>query len=767
MGTTRRAFADVISSNYFSTLGVQLSRGRAFSAEEERPGSGLPVAIVSYPYWRRAGSDPDLVGKTVRVNGRLFTIVGITAAGFSGTTALVSPELYLPLGMYEHLENDFEGPGRPLADPDNYQLIVVGRLRPGLRGTEADSQLRSIAPTLVDSAIAEAGRETRELVVRPLSRLGISTRPTSDAKLRIPALLLLSMASVVLLIASLNVANMMLARGSARRQELSIRLALGAGRRSVLRQLVTESLLLAILGGTAGLAVAYWGTTALVRSLATLAPIDIVYNAGPDLRVLAATLGFCVLSTLLFGLGPALHLSKSDVFTDLRGRELDGSAGAGSRSWRGSFSRRNLLVVGQLALSLMLLATAGLFLRSSARATRLEPGFRVADGLLIEVDPGLLGYDDVRNAALYRDLLPRLRALPGVQSASLAATVPFGMVSQGNSVQRASDPVPVPGEPDSAPAATASGAAAGGESPGVLSTSFNVVGTDYFKTLDIPLLRGREFGERDAPGAQAVAIIDRLAAEKLWPSGDALGQRLRILADEGDEHQEVEIVGVVGSVQLQVVGADERERIQLYVPFGQQTQSNMTFHLRTAAGLVGSPSQAAGAAGGESPILEAARREIRTVDPELPVLATKSLRRHLEDSFDFWLAKTAARMFLLFGGVALLMAVIGLYGVRAYAVARRTREIGIRMALGASAGDALRMVLREGARLTALGVGLGLVLALAIGKLLSGLLYEVSGLDPLVFATSALALAGASLLACYLPARRAARIEPMVALRDE
>jgi predicted permease len=517
---------------------------------------------------------------------------------------------------------------------------------------------------------------------------------------------------------------------------------MGASRRSVLLQLCTEGLLLALLGGATGLAVAYWSTTVLVRSLAGLAPVDLVFAAGPDLRVLAATMTFCLLSTLLFSFGPAWSLSRPDVFTDLKGKEQESSG----RGRRGLFSRRNLLVVGQLALSLMLLTAAGLFIKSALQAARMAPGFQVDDGLVIEVDPSLAGYDKAHTKELYRALLPRLRAVPGVASADLAATVPFGMVSLGRGVQRASDP----------PLSKADASSDSRKRAGVVEASFNIVGEDYFKTLGVAVLRGRAFESRETSGAGSpVVILDKLAAEALFPKADPIGQRVRMIGDGLDAAGEAEVVGVVGSVQQHILGTAWSPH--LYVPFGQEVQSDMTLHVRAMAS--GKDAQAA--------LLDAVRREIRAVDPRLPVLAARSLGEHLEGSFDLWLARTAARMFTLFGGVALLLAVIGLYGVRAYAVARRTREIGIRMAIGASAGDALRLIFRVGAALTALGLGGGLVLSIALGKLLSGMLYQVSGLDPLVLAAAPATLAAVSLLACWIPARKAALTDPMVALRDE
>ena len=726
---TRRVFADLVSSNYFSTLGVPLYRGRTFTAGEERPGNPAEVVIVNYSFWKKNGSDPDLIGKTLKVNSRILTVVGITAEGFSGTTALVSSELYMPLSLHDAMNNGFEGVGRQLAARDNPALIVVGRLRPGLTEKAADSQLAAVASGMEKSYPAENKDQT--FIVRPLSRMSVSTNPTDDREIWIPAVLLLSMAGVVLLIASLNVANMMLARGSARRKEIAIRLALGGARQKIVQQLFIESLLLALAGGAAGLLVAYWSTAALVQSMARLAPLDIVYSAGPDFRVLAATMLFCILSTLLFGLGPAWNLSRPNVVAGLKEGEHEDIA-SGKR--RRLFSRRNVLVMSQVSLSLALLTSAGLFIRSAQRAANVEPGFHLDNQVLVEVDPSLAGYDEAHGKQVFRALSERLRGIPGVESVSLAGTVPFGMVSLGRSIQPA-----------------------GALSTKPVSTRFNIVGPEYFATLGIPMLRGRTFAAIEAGGDNkaAVAIVDKNTAQKLWPDKEAVGQHIHMIMADGTKNQDAEIVGVVAPMQENIFGGESQGH--LFVPFGQEYQADMHLHLKVAA-------QGRDA---EMRLLETVRREIQSVDNRVPVLTLKTMREHLDASAEIWIVRTGARMFSLFGGVALLLAMVGLYGVRAYTVARRTREIGIRMALGANAGDTLRMILREGLLVTGIGAGTGLLLSAALGRVLAGLLYKVSGADPVVFTVAPLLLAAISLLACYIPARRAAHVDPMIALRYE
>lgn len=736
--TTRRVFADVVSANYFTTFGVPLFQGRPFTIEEERPASAVPVAIVSYSYWKKTGADPQLLGKDVRVNGRLYSIVGIAPEGFTGTTAMISPELYLPFGVYEMAMNDFEGSGQALAARHNHGLILVGRLRPGVSQQSADALLATAASQLA-RAYPEDDKDQTFMVQR-LPRMGISTAPESSSSgLMIPAVLLLAVAGVVLLIASLNVANMMLARGTTRAKEIAVRLALGGSRTDILRQLMVEGFVLALAGGAAGLVVAYWSTGALVRSMARLAPLDLVYSAGPDTHVLFATIGFCVFSTILFGLGPAWSLSGWNLYAGLK---IADRAELQTNGRRGTFSRRNLLVMGQISLSLMLLSAAGLFIRSSIQAAHVEPGFRVSGEILAEVDASLAGYDETRGRETYRAVVERLEAIPGIESVSVAATVPFGMLTLDRTVQRSSD----------APPAGAGSASASHE----VVCQYNVVGGEYFQTMGIPLLRGRAFSAQDGTSTHSVAILDQAAAEHLWPGGEAVGKSVRMASGGGNEVAvDAEVVGVVANVQERVIGT--RWPPHVYVSTGQAYQADTNIDLKTST----QDPQA------EARLLGAVRSEIRAADPHLPVLALKSMRTHMDSSFDLWVVRMGARMFVIFGGVALVLAAIGLYGVRAYTVAMRTREIGIRMALGACASDALRMMLREGMTLFGIGAGVGLALSLAAGKLLSSMLYRVDSVDPVVLLGAPALLAAVSLVACYIPARRAALLDPMAALRDE
>ena len=734
---TRRTFTDVVSSNFFSTLGVPIFKGRSFRTDEEKAGLDLTV-VVSYSFWRKTGEDSQLVGKHLRINDHLFTVVGIMPKGFTGTTVLASPELYVPLGAYDVVMNDIGAHGKLLDERDNNALFLVSRLMPGLTLQAANARLAVVASQIGKAFPAE--NKHQMLSAHPLSRLSVSASPSSDIALWAPAILLLSLAAVVLLIASLNLANMMMAKGAVRRKEIAIRLAIGGSRRRIVQQLVTEGLVLAILGGAAGLFVASWSTTILIVSLSRVAPIELVYDATPDARVLAGALVFCGMSAVIFALFPAWKLSKPTTWLDLK---ENGGEDVTDRTRR-FFSRGNMLVIAQLSLSLMMLGTAGLFIRSAMRAANVQPGFSLDNEIIGEVDASLANQDKARGRQTYRALLEHLKQTPGVESVSMAASVPFGITWSGARVRP-------------------SNSMASKERP--TYAHFNVVTDSYFQTLGIPLLRGRAFvaAENMPESKSDVAVVDKLLADKLWPGGNAVGQQIRLDESSGGNtqsgigyEQTCEIVGVVGNVREKIVG-DEAKPPHVYIPLGQHYQADMQIHVKVAAS----------SRGAELRMLDTIRREIRAADPRLPLLSLKTMRGHLESGVDIWVVRTGAHILEILGGVALFLAMIGLYSVNAYTVARRTREIGIRMAIGADTASTLRMILGEGLRMTALGVSLGLLLALGIGQVLAGFLYEVRGIEPVVLLVAAAVMTAVALAACYIPARKASLVDPMIALRYE
>ncbi|MDQ6626233.1 MAG: ABC transporter permease, partial [Verrucomicrobiota bacterium] len=699
----------------------------------------------------------DVLGSEILINGHPLKIVGVMPKNFTGTMQLFGAEVWMPLSMHDQVVNDFRSEERTqLGDRRGNVLFVFGRLKPGLTPAAADPALKALAANLEQAFPVEQKDQT--FFARPLMRFGLSTNPHSESQFSVVGGMLLAMAAVVLLVACLNLANMLLARGTARRKEIAIRLALGAGRGRIVRQLLTEGFVLAMVGGAVGVILALWSSDLLIASMGRMMPMDLVWLGGPNLALLAATFCFCLLGTLAFGLGPALKLSRAAVIGDLKEQAGEDTA---RRRWK--FLPRNPLVVVQFALSLALVTAAALFIRGAGKAANVDTGFRADRMFVLELDASLGGYDRTRARDIYRSLGERLSALPGVESSAISATVPFGMVRLGKRVQRAGLEV----APDAKPATAAEGLA--------FSASWSSIGADYFRTTGVRILRGRSFTEAEAtqPGGPAVAIIDEVLAKKLWPEGDALGQRIVFPKDksaapdpavttdaaraDGDivAGESMEVVGVCAVVRGALF--DKHPGSAVYVPFARGFQSNAFFYVNFAT----LP------ADGETAAADLLRRTVAQVEPGLPILGLKTFHQHMEANVELWTVRAGAALFSIFGALALGLAVVGLYGVKAYSVARRTREIGIRMALGAQRSTVQRMILREGTAMLAAGLVLGLLLAFATGKLLSSMLYEVSALDPVAFTVAPVVLAAAGLLATWLPARRATRISPMTALRTE
>ncbi len=667
----------------------------------------------------------------------------------------------MPLSVHDQVQNDFQTSANkaPLGDRAGQQLLVVGRLKPGMAPTAAIASLKGLAANLEKAFPVEQKDQTFQIAA--VSRSSVSTTPPSDGELTQIMPLLLGMAVVVLLVACLNLANMLLARGTARRKEIAIRLALGGSRFRIVRQLLTEGFVLALLGGAGGLMLGLWSSDLLVASLRHLLPLDIVWLSGPNPAILAATFGFCLLGTLAFALGPALKISRRAVIGDLKQQAGEDVV---VRRWR--FLPRHPLVVLQIAFSLALLTAAALFIRGANKAASVDTGLKPGGSFLVETDASLAGYAPKRAESVYRNLRERLAALPGVEQTGISATVPFGMISLSKNVQRAG----VRPGPDEKPATAAEGLA--------FNAIWDSVSANYFRTVGLPIMRGRAFSEAEATQADGakVAIIDEVLAKRLWPEGDALGRRIQFASDKAPlgkgsggksvgmtedlsdaikPDEAIEIVGIVPATRHALFEKDPPGAI--YMPFAQAFQSNVFFFVRFHAL----------AAGREAATADQLRRVIREVDPSIPIISLKTFSQHLDSNFELWIVRTGAAMFSIFGALALGLAVVGLYGVKAYSVARRTREIGIRMALGAQRGAILRMILREGSIMLLCGVALGLLLAVATGKILSGILYQVGALDPIAFTVAPLVLAAAALVATWLPARRATRVNPMRALRTE
>ena len=727
--TTRRTFASVVSSNYFDTLGVSLAAGRPFTPVEERPGARIPVVVVNYARWKQAGLDPAFLGSRVRINAEDFTVIGVAPPGFTGTMALVTTEMWLPLGMYDVVVNDrLKNKATGLDDRSNHGLVVAGRLKRGLTGEVVQARLDALARQLADTHPAE--NKNLALSHHPLPRMATSTRPLSNGPLAALTALFLALSGGVLLVACLNIANMLLARGTARRKEIAVRLALGADRRHIVRQMLTEGLVLSIAGALVGLILSYTSTRALATSLLAILPLALEFDPRPDVRVLAATLGFAVISTLVFGLGPALRLSRRDLVTDLK--DLGQNAGPVARR----FGARNMLVVAQVALSLTLLVAGGLFARAAVTASRSNPGFEYDRILLATIDPNLGGADERRGRQVHRDVLARLRALPGIEAVGAASTVPFGDFHEGERIERV-------------------GVTSAGEPP---SATYRIASADYFRSLGLHMLRGREFTEEEERSADAprVAIIDTTLARKIFGAEDPLGQSIRVVQRArlgGDITPEAfQIVGIAPPLREEVIDPGPTEHV--YVPAGRHYRSEMHLTVRVAR------------PGSESTLLQTVRRELRTVDPQLPVLDLKTMRAFHQASLGLWALRAGGYMFMLLGALALVLAVVGIYGLRSYVVAQRTREFGIRMALGANASSVRGLVLREGLVVCLAGVLLGLPLAILAAQAMMGVLPSIGGIDPLVFSVAPAILAAAALVASYIPARRATTVAPIEALRE-
>jgi len=751
---TQRVFAFLVAANYFSTFGVQPALGRAFLPEEEAPEAMRQVVILSDDYWRKKGADPQALGSTLRINTRYFTVVGVAPRGFAGPSTLISPVVYLPLGVYDSVAGGGvrQGDHTRLADRANRALLLFSRLKPGLTMSAAEPSLKQLAARLEEAYPGE--HRNFGLQVHELSRAGISTSPQDDGDLAATAALLTLTAALVLVIACMNLANMLLARATGRRREFAIRLAIGAGRIQVIRQLLIEGFVLSLAGSAAGLMLNYWALRFFTATIDPMLPLMLVIDPRPDIRVLGATLGFAALSTLAFSLGPALSLARTDVVTEIKEGERHGEGGGRKRH-----SFRHVLVVSQIALSMALLTAAGLFVRGAINASQAEPGFSLEGSLLVSLDPSLAGVEEAQARAFYGRVLERVRTLPGVQAASLASVVPFGDFTEGRRLRRVGDEPQGggPASPDSgASVSYGTGSGVPGDTGDGIGANYYIIGRDYFQALGIPILRGRGFTdlEEQSLSGPRVAIIDEPLAKRMFPDGDPLGEHIYFPGRDTADAQPMEVVGIVGGTRHSLF--DKEPVAHIFVPFGQRFRAAMNLHLRTSGG-----------AAAQAAVLHAARQEIRAVDDRVPIITQCTMREFRDRSMSSWTVRAGANLFSVFGGLAVFLAVVGIYAVRAYLVSKRTREIGIRIALGASERSILRLVMLEGAVLVAFGLGIGLLLSAGTGVVLSSALYEVSPFDPWVFSIAPLLLAAAALLACYFPARRAAALAPMAALRSE
>ena len=700
-GEAERVSARQATSGLFATLRKSPILGRAFTPEEDKPGAER-VALLGEGFWeRRFGRDPKVVGKTLSLSGETFTVVGVMPQTMHGSWKTI--DVFTPL---LRLEDRIGGENQRGNHPGIY---VIGRLKPGVTAERARADVIGIAKRLAKQYPNSNAKQS--MTLQPLLELFVGD-------LRPALMLLLGAVAFVLLIACANVANLLLARAANRQREIAVRMAMGAKRGRLIRQLLTESLLLSILGGALGVLFAFWGLRGLVASLPANVPrADEIRLDG---LVLVFTAGIALLTGLVFGIAPAWKIAATDVHEPLKegGR---GTVGAGHHRLR------NTLVVAEISLALVLLVGAGLLLRSFLRVIEADGGFRAQGVLTAAIPLPQTRYDDhAKRAAFLERVLEVVRAVPGVETAS--ATIPLlGGWQSSFSVE--GKPEPPPGQRPSADIAR--------------------VAPDYFQAMGVRVLDGRVFTDRDRIDAPLVCMVDETFVAKHFAGENPLGKRLKFGGLDDEENKWMEVVGVVAHVKN--YGVDQDSRVEMYLPYLQSSAGSLTLVVRSA--------------GDASRLASGVRAAVTAADPGLPVFSVRTLEELMAE-------RTAERrlsvlLISVFAGVALLLAAVGIYGVMSYAVTQQTQEIGIRMALGAEREHILRMVLKHGTLMSLAGIGIGLVVALGLARLISSLLFQTSAADPPTFSVVPLVLAAVALLACYLPARRATRVDPMVALRHE
>ena len=705
--------ASLVSGNFFDVLGVRPYRGRTFTAVGDKKLGGNPEAVLSYSLWaRRFGSNDKFIGQTITLNGTPYTVVGVAPQGFKGIVSLGRPDLlWIPITMRDYV---LTGQLKALENNRRFRwLSIVGRLKPQVDVAQAQAAMKTIAAGLEKEYPRDNKGRTIELFPLNQSALGINQR----RRFSLAGGVLMGVVGLVLLIACVNLANLLLAQAAKREKELSIRAAMGAGRFRLVRQLLTESTLLSLLGGLAGLVVAYGGRNVL-WSFRPPFLLDGSIDLSFDAHVLGFTLLISLFTGLVFGIIPAIKASGTNINEILKTGGRGGALGWTHNRLRG------LLVISEIALALVALVGSGLFLRSMQNAQQFNPGFESRNLFQLLFDLGALRYDADHGQQFFRDVIERAKSVPGVVSASVSANGVFGGGFAGTIFREGEQTDP--------------------NNRGTL-VNFDDVTPDHFETMRIPLLSGRDFTDFDRENTAPVAVINEAMANLVWPGQDPLGKRFAIV----QEPNLLQVVGVVGTAVIGQIGEDPQPIA--YMPMRQQYSPFAALVVRTT--------------GNPEPLLGAVRTQVQEIDKNLAFTNGQTVQQILGQGL--WAARMGAALLGLFGALALILASIGIYGVLAYSVAQRTSEIGLRMALGAQPRQVLGLVLKQGMLLALVGATVGIVVALPVARMAAGLLYGVSATDPVTYTGITLLLLCVALLACYLPARRATRVDPLVALRYE
>ena len=706
--------ASLVSGNFFDVLGVKPYRGRTFVADGDKKLGANPEVVLSYSLWaHRFGSDPNTVGQTITLNGTPYTVVGVAPPSFKGIVSLGPADvIWIPISMRDYV---LTGQLKALENSRRMRwLSIVGRLKPQVGIAEARAAMKTIAASLEKEYPRDNKGRTVELFPLNESALGINQRQ----QFSLAGGVLMGVVGLVLLIACVNLANLLLAQAAKREKELSIRAAMGAGRFRLVRQLLTESTMLSLMGGFAGLLVAYWGRNVL-WSFRPPFLLDGSIDLSFDSRVLGFTVAISLLTGLVFGIIPAIKASRTDINEILKVGGRGGALGWTHNRLRG------LLVISEIALASVALVGSGLFLRSMQNAQQFNPGFESQNLFQLLFDVGALRYDEDHGQQFFRDVIERAKSVPGVVSASVSSNGVFGVGGGGvlGTIFREGEQT----DPNNR---------------GTL-VNFDDVTPGHFETMRIPLLRGRDFTDFDRENTTPVVVVNEAMANLMWPGQQALGKRFAIVLSPNL----FQVVGVVGTTIVGRIGEDPQP--VAYFPMRQQYSSLATLVVRTT--------------GNPEALLGAVRTQVQQIDKNLAFTNGQTVQQILGQGL--WAARMGAALLGLFGALALILASIGIYGVLAYSVAQRTSEIGLRMALGAQPRQVLGLVLEQGMLLALIGAAVGALVALPVARLSSGLLYGVSATDPLTYGGITLLMMGVALLACYLPARRATRIDPLVALR--